>query len=106
VKRSRPRTLGGAFRRVVEDATPQTVLARVQSAWPEVAGETVARQATPVRERDGEVTVACRSASWAQELDLLSERLLGRLNDSLEGEQVSVLRFTADAARHEPPSHT
>jgi predicted nucleic acid-binding Zn ribbon protein len=87
---------------VVEDSSPQTLLARVQSAWPRVAGETVAEQATPVLERDGEVTVACRSASWAQELDLLSGRLLGRLNESLGGDPVRGLRFTADAARHEP----
>jgi predicted nucleic acid-binding Zn ribbon protein len=102
VRRSRPRPIGGAFQRVVEDSSPQTLLARVQSAWPRVTGETIAEQATPVLERDGEVTVACRSASWAQELDLLSERLLGRLNESLGGDSVRALRFTADAVRHEP----
>jgi predicted nucleic acid-binding Zn ribbon protein len=101
MRRGRPHHPGGAFRRVVEDATPQTLLGGVQAAWAEVAGETVARQATPVREREGEVTVACRSASWAQELDLLSERLRARLNERLGGELVSGLRFTADADRHE-----
>jgi predicted nucleic acid-binding Zn ribbon protein len=101
VKRSRPRQLGGAFRRVVDDTSPQTLLAAVQAAWPQVAGDTVAGQATPVAERDGVITVACRSASWAQELDLLSERLRGRLNEGLGEERVSSLRFTADAARHE-----
>jgi len=101
VRRSRPRLPGGSLRRVVDDASPQTLLAGVQAAWPEAAGETVATQATPVSERDGEVTVACRSASWAQELDLLQERLLRRLNERLGGERVSSLRFTADAARHD-----
>jgi predicted nucleic acid-binding Zn ribbon protein len=100
VRRARPHQLGGAFRRVVDDASPQTLLARVQAAWAGAAGETVAQQATPVRERDGEVTVACRSASWAQELDLLSERLRERLNERLGEEGVSALRFTADADRH------
>jgi predicted nucleic acid-binding Zn ribbon protein len=101
VRRGRPHPLGGAFRCVVEEASPQTLLAAVQAAWSDVAGETVAAQATPVRERDGEVTVACRSASWAQELDLLQETLRERLNARLGEGHVSALRFTADAARHE-----
>jgi hypothetical protein len=53
------------------------------------------------------VTIACRSATWAQELDLLQTELLGRLNDALAEaesppptEPVRGLRFTADAARH------
>jgi predicted nucleic acid-binding Zn ribbon protein len=96
VRRARPHQLGQAFRRVVEDASPQTLLARVQAAWADAVGETVAEEATPVRERDGEVTVACRSASWAQELDLLQDRLRERLGD----QGVSALRFTADADRH------
>ena len=100
MRRGRPHQLGGALRRVVGDAAPRTLLAGVQAAWEDVAGETVARQATPVAERDGEVTVACRSASWAQELDLLSERLRERLNKRLVEGSVSALRFTADADRH------
>ena len=43
--------------------------------WPRVAGERFARAAEPVAERDGVITVACESAVWAQELDLLSERV-------------------------------
>jgi predicted nucleic acid-binding Zn ribbon protein len=101
VRRGRPHQLGDAFRRVVDDAAPQTLLAGVQAAWAEAAGDTVARQATPVAERDGEVTVACRSASWAQELDLLQDRLRDRLNERLGEGSVSALRFTADADRHD-----
>jgi predicted nucleic acid-binding Zn ribbon protein len=73
-----------------------------------VAGEGVADQASPVAERDGQVTVTCRSSTWAQELDLLQAELLVRLNRALsegdhEGQKspVTALRFTADAARHE-----
>jgi predicted nucleic acid-binding Zn ribbon protein len=102
VRRGRPRPLGRAFRRVLDDASPRTLLASVQAVWADVAGETVAAQAEPVGERDGEITVACHSASWAQELDLLSERLRERLNERLDGDPVRALRFTADATRHEP----
>jgi predicted nucleic acid-binding Zn ribbon protein len=67
----------------------------------------VAAQAEPVAERDGVVTIACRSATWAQELDLLQEELLSALNRALsdtgdapaEG-GLRGLRFTADASRH------
>lgn len=96
-----PRPIGGAFRRVVSEASPETLLAAVQTAWADAAGETVARQAEPVAERDGEVTIACRTATWAQELDLLQDRLRGRLNEELGSERVKGLRFTADGSRHD-----
>jgi predicted nucleic acid-binding Zn ribbon protein len=73
-----------------------------------VAGDAVAAEASPVAERDGHVTVACRSATWAQELDLLQSELLQRLNTAVSTADpkrpetpVSALRFTADAARHQ-----
>jgi predicted nucleic acid-binding Zn ribbon protein len=84
----------------MEDAAPATPLAAVQAAWPRAAGDAVAHQAEPVAERDGEVTIACRSATWAQELDLLQDRLRTRLNEELGGEAVRSLRFTADGSRH------
>jgi len=36
------------------------------------------------------VTVACRSAVWAHELDLMSLDVIGQLNSALEGEFVVV----------------
>ena len=65
--------------------SPTTLLAAVQGAWAAAAGAAVAAEAEPVAERDGVVTVACRSATWAQELDLLQEELLKRLNGALGG---------------------
>jgi predicted nucleic acid-binding Zn ribbon protein len=80
-----------------------TLLAAVQSEWPATAGEAIAAEASPVAERDGVVTIACRSATWAQELDLLQGELLERVNAALSEAQKGTLkglRFTADAARH------
>jgi predicted nucleic acid-binding Zn ribbon protein len=106
--RRAPRSLGSALGGARRRARPRTLLAAVQEAWPRIAGEGVAQQANPVAERAGEVTISCRSATWAQELDLLQSELLERLNDALsdwhpEGpkQPISGLRFTADAARHE-----
>ena len=45
--------------------------------------------------RDGEVTVACPEAVRAQELDLMSELVLGRLNAALGRPAVRRLRVQA-----------
>ncbi len=100
MKRKRPRAAGSAFSRLVAESAPATPLAAVQAAWPHAAGEAVARQAEPVAERDGEVTIACRSATWAQELDLLQDPLRAKLNAEIGDDAVKRLRFTADAPRH------
>ena len=103
-RRRTPRRLGDALGAVRAQSAPATPLAAVQSAWPGAAGDAVAAQAEPVSERGGVVTVACRSATWAQELDLLGPQLLERVNAALEeagSAPVARLRFTADRARHD-----
>ena len=100
MRRERPRRAASALGRLVADSAPETPLAAIQAAWPRAAGEAVARQAEPVSERDGEVTIACRSATWAQELDLLQDRLRQKLNEEVGEDVIKGLRFTADAPRH------
>jgi predicted nucleic acid-binding Zn ribbon protein len=109
--RSSPRPLAAALHRARADAEPLTALAAAQSAWPAAAGVQVAAEAEPVAERDGVITIACRSAAWAQELDLLGPELLARLNGALSEarggapeEPVRALRFTADHSRHDARS--
>jgi predicted nucleic acid-binding Zn ribbon protein len=105
MSRHRPRRIGDALGSVRADTAPATLLAAAQGAWPAVAGPAVAAEADPVSERGGVVTVACRSATWAQELDLLGPELLERLNETLAAAgsaRVKRLRFTADASRHDP----
>ena len=102
MRRSAPRPLSLALERVVRRAAPATPLARVQERWAAVAGERVAREAEPVSERDGVVTVACGSAVWAQELELLSSELLERLDGALGRQDgarlVRRLRFVTRSA--------
>jgi predicted nucleic acid-binding Zn ribbon protein len=95
VKRSSPKPFGPALQRVAADVMPATLIAEVQNAWPQVAGAALAAVAAPVSERDGVVTVACGSAVWAHELDLLSERLAGALNEALGRPAVRRLRAVA-----------
>jgi predicted nucleic acid-binding Zn ribbon protein len=94
--RRTPRPISEAIGAALEGAGPATLLAAVQSAWASAVGEAIAREAAPVSERDGVVTVACGSATWAQELDLLRDRILAQVRAELpEPGTLAGLRFTA-----------
>ena len=99
MRRRGPRPLGVALEKLTTALAPATLLAQVQRAWPEAAGEAVAAQCTPDGERAGVISVACSSAVWAQELDLLSERVVERLNDRLGRPVVKGLRPQPRPAR-------
>ena len=99
MRRRGPRPVGLALDAVTGALAPATVLAEVQRVWPQVAGERFARAAEPVSERDGVLTVSCESAVWAQELDLLSERVIEALNEALGRPAVRRLRPQAAPPR-------
>jgi predicted nucleic acid-binding Zn ribbon protein len=99
VRRLAPRPLSAALDRVTPGLAPPSTLARVQAVWAEVAGPPMRGEAEPVSERAGTVTFECRSAVWAQELDLLSADLLERLNEALGGSSLTRLRFVAGGRR-------
>jgi predicted nucleic acid-binding Zn ribbon protein len=82
-RRRTPRPLGEALPGAIGSAAPSTPLAAVQSAWRAAVGERIAAAASPVSERDGTVTVACESATWAQELDLLEGEIASKLRSKL-----------------------
>ena len=92
MRRGAPRPVAAALDVVTGSLAPATLLAEVQRAWPAAAGEAFARASEPVAERGGVVTVACASAVWAQELDLLSEQVVERLNERLGRPAVRRLR--------------
>jgi predicted nucleic acid-binding Zn ribbon protein len=83
MRRRAPRPIAAALEGVVKRVEPATLLARAQGVWGEAAGPALAGFARPVTERDGVLTVACDSAVWAQELELLGPDLLARLNAAL-----------------------
>ncbi len=99
MRRRGPRSVSVALSALAEEIAPATLLAEVQSVWPAAAGEAFSLAGRPVAERDGTVTVACSSAVWAQELDLMSERVRERLNEQLGRPAVKRLRVSA-----RPPS--
>jgi predicted nucleic acid-binding Zn ribbon protein len=102
VRRPAPRPLAVAVDAMASTLAPSTPLARVQRVWAEAVGEAVAREAEPVSLRDRTLTVACRSAVWAQELDLMSGEVCRALNDVLDQPLVTALRCRADRAAIRP----
>jgi predicted nucleic acid-binding Zn ribbon protein len=99
VRRRAPRPAALAVEDLRERLTPRTLLARVQAAWPATVGEAIAREARPEGERHGVVRVACASAVWAQELDLMAPVLTARLNAALGDDGVRSLRCVVGAER-------
>jgi predicted nucleic acid-binding Zn ribbon protein len=97
MSRRAPRPLANALAPLQAALAPATLLAAVQRIWPEVAGEAIAREATPVAERGGVVTVACAASVWAQELDLMAPLLIAKLNAAIEVGEVRRLRCVTGA---------
>jgi predicted nucleic acid-binding Zn ribbon protein len=94
VRRKGPRPVSFALDVLADQLEPPTPLAAIQRAWPAAAGS-FARSSEPVSERDGVLTVACDSAVVANELDLMSELVVERLNAALGRPAVKRLRTRA-----------
>ena len=92
MRRRAPRPLAGALERLTADLAPATTLAAVQRVWADAVPAPFAGTCTPDSERAGVIGVACPSAVEAQELDLLSERVVERLNEHLGRPLVKGLR--------------
>jgi predicted nucleic acid-binding Zn ribbon protein len=90
--RRSPRSMGRALSLLADELAPQTLLAEVQRAWPEVVGASIAAQAQPTAERGGLLTISCSASVWAQELDLMSVAILERLNEALRVGTIARLR--------------
>ena len=99
MSRRAPRPAGEAMRGLLDALAPETLMADVQRVWPRVVGETIAAEATPTGDRGGTLTITCRSAVWAQELDLMGPELVDRLNAALGREAVVALRCSAAPPR-------
>ncbi|CAA9496922.1 MAG: hypothetical protein AVDCRST_MAG17-1124 [uncultured Solirubrobacterales bacterium] len=99
MRRQAPRALDSALDGLVAQLRPATTLARVQEAWPRAVGPALSAETEPVSERRGTVTVSCRSAVWAQELQMMSTELLANVNRVMEegfgASAVDSLRFVA-----------
>lgn len=95
-----PRLLSGTLEALEQRLAPQTLLAEAQGAWSAAVGAAISERARPVAERAGVLTVSCESSVWAQELDLMNDVILARLNERLRSGRIARLRCVA-ATPHE-----
>ncbi len=84
MRRLAPRPLASPLLAIRRTLAPPTTIARVQERWEGAVGTAVSAEAHPLSERGGVLTVGCRSAVWAQELSLMGNDLLERLNGALD----------------------
>ncbi len=92
MSRAAPRPLTIALEQFTSTLAPASTLGRVQEVWERTVGEAIAAAARPTAERDGVLTVSCAAAVWAQELDLMAQTLIPRLNGALGSQSISELR--------------
>lgn len=92
-KLRQPRKLGATLNRLIEETGPKTPLAGAQAVWPEVVGESINSVTEVVSESEGVLTVRCESSVWAQELEMMSPRLLTLLGEKLGPGSPESLRF-------------
>jgi predicted nucleic acid-binding Zn ribbon protein len=97
--RRRPKPAGDAIRALTERLAPASTLGDVQRVWDGVVGDGLAAVASPTAEAGGTLTVTCASAVWAQELDLMSADLVGRLNEALGAQRLSGMRCQSVPAK-------
>ena len=99
MRRRAPRPLATAVEALAQRLAPATLLADVQRVWGQAAGAGISREAEPVFEREGTVTLLCSSAVWMQEIDLMGPVLVDALNQQLGAERVQAVRCVATPGR-------
>ena len=99
MSRGRERKISGAIQRLVAEIAPQDPITRIRMAWPKVVGDSIAKETYPSSLRGGVLTITCSSSVWAQELDLLSRKVLERLDEEFENSLAQRLRCVVGANR-------
>lgn len=92
MSRRSPRRLSVALDGLTNALEPASVLARVQRVWEQAAGPAIAAAGRPASERDGVLTVVCADSMWAQEIELMGDEVVSRLNEELKEDLVARLR--------------
>lgn len=75
--------------------------ARVHEAWPEIAGEQLARHVEPVRLAGGVLVVRALSPAWATQVRYLAPQIVARANAVLGEGQVRTVTVAGGGAGRE-----
>ena len=83
-RRRSPRPMASVLANVIAEIAPTDPLARLQLAWPQLAGRKYAQQSAPARLRtDGTIVVRCDSGTLASELALREPQLKALIEEHL-----------------------
>ena len=106
-KRSRPIvTIASALQPILDrlDIEGEFGLGRLIRAWPEIAGETIARRTEVVSLKFHTAVIKVSGAMWIQELGLMKAQILARVRETVGDDIVRDIRFIAGRlSRKNPP---
>ncbi|HUY26938.1 MAG TPA: DUF721 domain-containing protein [Candidatus Binataceae bacterium] len=97
-KRSRPIVnIASALQPILDrlDIEGEFGLSRLMRAWPEIAGETIARRTEVVALRFHTAVIKVSGAMWIQELSLMKTQILARVRETIGDDIVRDIRFIA-----------
>ncbi len=84
-RRRAPRTMATVMEGLIADLAPTDPLARIQAAWPTLAGQRYAAVSRPTRLRkDGTVVITCDSGMAAADLQMREPEINALIVDHLE----------------------
>jgi hypothetical protein len=83
-RRRAPRTMANVMEGVLADLAPTDPLARLQAAWPSLAGQRYGAMSRPVRLRkDGTFVISCDSGMAAADLQMHAPELTALIAEHL-----------------------
>jgi predicted nucleic acid-binding Zn ribbon protein len=84
---------------MAEAIAPTDPLTRITVIWPEVVGAAIAKHTRPSGIKGSELVVECDSSVYAQEIELLSRKVLKGISETLEGPAPTSLRCSLKKTR-------
>jgi predicted nucleic acid-binding Zn ribbon protein len=98
-RRKSPEQIGGTLLSIVDrlDAEGRFDLFRLVKAWPQVAGDAIARRTEVADLKFHVAVIKVSSPMWIQELSLMKLQILERLRAALGNDSVRDLRFVKGA---------
>jgi len=72
---------------------PYFIEGAIATRWPQVVGEHIASVAKPVRYENGALFVKVASAAWRNELSMMSQEIIDKLNESFGRKEIDRIVF-------------